>query len=98
MRPAASAALVAASLLFAAAAGCERESWPACDPARGCGAVTDHACRGDDMRLTCSSGYTCATPCEQLCRDDGYTTYLGACGTSFNGQASPTGDDVCWCA
>jgi hypothetical protein len=68
---------------------------PVCGTSLTC-TVTDTQCQGDSLIFTCDSGYSCISNCPQICQDAGQN-YSGVCDVQYQGQFSPTGDDVCWC-
>jgi hypothetical protein len=69
----------------------EEACFPACDPA-----AFDRFCEGDEITL-CNDGSQFTARCETVCERD-EAVYVGECSdVTSTGQASSSGDDVCWC-
>jgi hypothetical protein len=56
---------------------------------------SDAKCSGNNL-TACSNGMQMTMSCTETCKANG-KTYVGACGSEYQGQKSSTGGDVCWC-
>ncbi|MFI5301108.1 MAG: hypothetical protein ACHREM_23740 [Polyangiales bacterium] len=61
-----------------------------------CATSSGSVCSGVDITECTTSGvsltFTCAGKCAQQSR-----TFVGTCGTTYNGTTSPSGESICWC-
>ncbi|MBM4397105.1 MAG: hypothetical protein FJ087_15620 [Deltaproteobacteria bacterium] len=56
---------------------------------------TEDMCAGD-LLSKCVNGLTFTYKCSSVCSLKGMK-FTGTCGSSYKGQASSSGGDVCWC-
>ena len=66
---------------------------PACFAS--CSPDEQHCIAGDRMQI-CKSSVELTADCSWACSTAG-KAYVGVCGSSYQGQTSPNGGDVCWC-
>lgn len=76
---------------------CEIEEVKECDASdlATC-SVAGTDCDGNTINIECTSGKKCKMKCTDVC-DMEEQSYTGTCSSSYQGQPSSTGDDVCWC-
>lgn len=56
-----------------------------------------YKCIGQGEIQTCDAGHLYTFDCSYVCEKSG-KTYVGSCGTTYNGQTSSSGHAVCWCS
>lgn len=65
--------------------------FPTCDAT-----TTPATCHADGTITICTTAATLhVNDCKQSCVSDGYTSWTGSCGTTFDGQTADTSQ--CWC-
>lgn len=57
---------------------------------------TGAKCNDNDQLVQCEKGYSLTFACEDLCRAKG-KTYVGSCGSTYMGNTTTDGSEVCWC-
>lgn len=69
---------------------------PTCTASGSCGNASSASCNGDGTITECINGDQFVYSCQGVCAAES-KTYVGTCASTYQGTASPTGCDTCWC-